>query len=87
LEDSGYDCSGSVSHVLIKAGLLRSPLTSGSFTRYGSSGPGRWITIHARRGHVFMTICGHGERGESGPRWCSHMRGTSGFVMRHPPGL
>lgn len=94
LEDSGYDCSGSVSYVLIKAGLLRSPLTSGSFTRYGSSGPGRWITIHARHGHVFMTICGlrldtggHGGRGESGPRWRAHMRGTSGFVMRHPPGL
>jgi hypothetical protein len=94
LEDTGYDCSGSVSYVLIKAGLLRSPLTSGSFTRYGSPGPGRWITIYARNGHVFMTICGlrldtggHGGRGESGPRWRTHMRGTSGFVMRHPPGF
>jgi hypothetical protein len=94
LEDTGYDCSGSVSYVLIKAGLLRAPITSGTFTRYGASGPGKWITIHARNGHVFMTICGlrldtggHGGRGESGPRWCTHMRGTSGFVMRHPPGF
>jgi cell wall-associated NlpC family hydrolase len=94
LEDSGYDCSGSVSYVLIKAGLLRSPLTSGAFTRYGAPGPGRWITIYARNGHVFMSICGlrldtggRGGRGESGPRWSTSMRGTSGFVMRHPPGL
>jgi cell wall-associated NlpC family hydrolase len=94
LEDSGYDCSGSVSYVLIKAGLLRSPLTSGAFTRYGAPGPGRWITIYARNGHVFMSICGlrldtggRGGRGESGPRWSTNMRGTSGFVMRHPPGL
>jgi hypothetical protein len=94
LEDSGYDCSGSVSCVLIKAGLLDSPLNSSSFTRFGAPGRGRWITIHARHGHVFMTICGlrldtggSGGRGESGPRWRSHMRGTSGFVMRHPPGF
>ena len=94
LEDNGYDCSGSVSYVLIKAGLLRSPLTSGAFTRYGQPGPGRWITIHARNGHVFLTLCGlrldtggHGGRGESGPRWCSNSRGSGGFVMRHPPGL
>lgn len=94
LEDSGYDCSGSVSYVLIKAGLLGAPLNSGSFTRYGAPGRGRWITIYARHGHVFMTICGlrldtggSGGRGESGPRWRTHMRGSSGFVMRHPPGF
>lgn len=94
LEDNGYDCSGSVSYVLIKAGLMRSPLTSGGFTRYGSPGPGRWITIYARNGHVFMTVCGlrldtggHGGRGESGPRWCPNFRSTIGFVIRHPVGF
>lgn len=94
LEDSGYDCSGSVSYVLIKAGLLGSPLNSSSFTRFGAPGRGRWITIYARPGHVFMTICGlrldtggNAGRGESGPRWRTSMRGTSGFVMRHPPGF
>jgi hypothetical protein len=94
LEDSGYDCSGSVSYVLIRAGLLDSVLHSSAFTRYGAPGPGKWITIYARNGHVFMTICGlrldtggSGGRGESGPRWRPHMRGTSGFVMRHPPGF
>lgn len=94
LEDNGYDCSGSVSYVLIKSGLLRSPLTSGSFMRNGESGPGRWITIYARNGHVFMTLCGlrldtggHAGYHESGPRWCPNSRGISGFVMRHPPGF
>lgn len=94
LEDNGYDCSGSVSYVLIKAGLLRSPITSGEFTRYGAPGPGRWITIRACHGHVFITLYGlrlktggHQGRGESGPRWRSAMRGIDGFVTRHPPGL
>jgi cell wall-associated NlpC family hydrolase len=93
-EDSGYDCSGSVSYVLMKAGLLRSPGTSRSLMKYGEAGPGRWITIYARNGHAFMTICGlrldtggHAGRGESGPRWRPNGRGGSGFVMRHPPGL
>jgi cell wall-associated NlpC family hydrolase len=92
LEDTGYDCSGSVSYVLIHAGLLRSPINSGAFTRYGSAGPGRWITIHARSGHVFMTICGlrldTGGHAGRGPRWCPDLRRAgSGFVMRHPPGF
>lgn len=94
IEDSGYDCSGSVSYALIKAGLLRSPLTSRGFLRYGKSGRGRWITIYAKNGHVFMTICGlrfdtggHNGRGESGPRWRTGSRSTAGFTMRHPPGF
>ncbi|MCB1130328.1 MAG: hypothetical protein KDN05_04310 [Verrucomicrobiae bacterium] len=90
IHDNGYDCSGSVSYVLIRAGLLRRPLTSGSFTRYGEAGPGRWITIYARNGHVFMTICGirfdTGGGGEKGPRWRHQMRTPAGFVARHPPG-
>ena len=39
--DSGYDCSGSVSYALHGAGLLSSALTSGGFMSWGSSGPGR----------------------------------------------
>ncbi len=35
VEDSGYDCSGAVSYVLIQAGLLRSPMTSKGFRDYG----------------------------------------------------
>src|SRR5687768_3652674 len=34
LNDRGYDCSGAVSYVLHKAGLLRGPLTSKGFRNY-----------------------------------------------------
>ncbi len=94
MEDSGYDCSGSVSYVLRKAGLLAGALTSSSFGSYGQPGPGRWITIYAGRGHVFMTVCGlrfdtggHRGIGESGPRWSTSPRYAANFVLRHPPGL
>ena len=94
LEDWGYDCSGSVSYVLMKSGLLGGPLTSGSFATYGDPGQGRWITIFAGPGHVFMSVCGlrldtGGRRGigESGPRWSPYPRYASGFVARHPPGF
>lgn len=94
LEDTGYDCSGSVSYVLIKAGLLDAPRTSRSFSGYGEAGPGKWITIYARPGHVFMTVCGlrldtggRGGIGESGPRWSPQPRGGTGWAVRHPPGF
>jgi cell wall-associated NlpC family hydrolase len=88
---SGYDCSGSVSFALAGAGLLDSPLTSGLLARWGAAGPGRWITIYANGGHVFMEVAGlrfdtGGIRG-SGTRWQATGRSTSGFVARHPEGL
>jgi cell wall-associated NlpC family hydrolase len=88
---SGYDCSGSVSFALAGAGLLDTPLTSGLLARWGAPGPGRWITIHANGGHVFMEVAGlrfdtGGIRG-SGTRWQATGRSTSGFVARHPEGL
>src|SRR4051812_6210749 len=88
--DSGYDCSGSVSYVLHAAGVLSSPLDSTSLMSYGAPGPGRYITIYANSGHAFMTINGRrfdtGYGGE-GNRWASGSRPTAGFVVRHPPGL
>ncbi len=88
--DSGYDCSGSVSYVLHAAGVLSSPLTSGALMSYGAPGPGRHITIYANSGHTFMTI--NGRRfdtgyGGHGNRWASGSRPTGGYVVRHPPGL
>ena len=88
---SGYDCSGSVSFALAGAGLLDSPLTSGLLAQWGATGPGRWITIYANGGHVFMEVAGlrfdtGGIRG-SGTRWQATGRSTSGFVARHPEGL
>lgn len=91
--DRGYDCSGSVSYVLIQAGLLGRPLTSSGFARYGLPGPGKFISIYAGPGHVFMTVCGlrldtggRGGRGESGPRWSTSARYGSQWTVRHPPG-
>ena len=90
-EDSGYDCSGSVSYALHGAGLLSSPLTSGGFMRYGSPGPGRRITIYASPSHVYMVVDGRRfdttGRSESGSRWQASDRSSAGYVVRHPPGL
>jgi len=91
---SGYDCSGSVSYVLHAAGLLRSPLPSGSFVNWGAPGRGRWITIYANGGHMFMTIkTASGIRRydtsgmDDGTRWDSRMRSSSGYSVRHPVGF
>jgi cell wall-associated NlpC family hydrolase len=90
--DSGYDCSGSVSYALAAAGLLDSPLVSGAFAKWGSPGPGRWITIYANAGHVFMYVAGlrfdtSGRDGPFGSRWQTAPRSLAGFTVRHPTGL
>ena len=93
LEDVGYDCSSSVSYMLIKAGLLNQVLTSKSFADYGASGPGRYVTLWIKPGHhVFITICGlrfdtTGGQVADGPRWRKTDRSLSGFMPRHPHGL
>src|SRR5215212_6572604 len=45
--DTGYDCSGSVSYVLHAAGLLSRALDSPGFMSYGERGRGSWITIRS----------------------------------------
>jgi hypothetical protein len=94
LKDRGYDCSGSVSYVLHKAGLLRGPLTSRGFLKYGAPGPGRFISIYVSGDHVFLSICGlrfdtsdYGSRRGDGPRWRPTARKFTGFTIRHIPGL
>jgi hypothetical protein len=93
---AGYDCSGTVSYALHGAGLLSSPLDSGSFMRWQRRGRGAWITVYANGGHAWMTIAGlrldtssAGERVSSGdgPRWRKNMRGGRGFKKRHPSGF
>jgi len=87
----GYDCSGSVSFALAGAGLLDAPLTSGELAHWGAPGPGRWITIYANDGHVFMDVAGlrfdTGALPGAGTRWQASGRDTSGFTARHPGGL
>jgi len=91
LNDSGYDCSGSVSYVLREAGLLKGCLASKDYFKYGKKGAGQWITLYIRDGHVFMTIAGlrldtGGPGQETGPRWKPETRQGRGHVMRHPSG-
>jgi hypothetical protein len=96
-KSKGYDCSGAVSYVLHAAGLLPTPMDSGSLARrWGAPGIGSWITVYANAGHTFMTIAGlrydTSAVGESlnqgsGPRWRSTIRGGTGYVARYSPGL
>jgi cell wall-associated NlpC family hydrolase len=89
--DNGYDCSGSVSFALAGAGLLEAPLTSGGFMNWAASGPGKWITIYADEGHMFMVVAGlrfdTSGRGRAGTRWQADPRSGAGMSVRHAPGL
>jgi hypothetical protein len=92
VHDRCFDCSGATSHVLQSAGLLDGPMPSRGFRRYGSSGEGRWISIWARRGHVFLVVAGlrfdtgWNDEGD-GPRWTTKSRPARSYVIRHPQGL
>jgi cell wall-associated NlpC family hydrolase len=90
-QDSGYDCSGSVSYALAAAGLLDRPLASGPLMRWGKPGKGKWITIYTNPGHVWMVVAGVRfdtvARGQTGSRWINSPADTSGYVARHPPGF
>ena len=87
----GYDCSGTVSYALHAAGLLRSPLDSGSFMTWGERGRGQWITVYTNPGHAWAIIAGMrldtSGPGESGPRWRTETRTGRGFRARHPLGF
>jgi peptidoglycan hydrolase-like protein with peptidoglycan-binding domain len=89
--DTGYDCSGSVSYALHGGGLLSRALSAGDFMSWGSPGKGRWITIYARPGHVYMVVNGRRfdttGRDSSGGRWQHQQRSSMGYVVRHPTGL
>ena len=92
----GYDCSGAISYLMRAAGLLKRPMASGPFMRWGKPGSGQWITVYANRGHMFAVIAGlrfdTSAVGESlnqgsGPRWRSTARSAAGYVARYRPGL
>jgi hypothetical protein len=85
-KSKGYDCSGAVSYVLGPkgAGLIDSPMPSGSFTNWGSQGKGKWITTYANSGHMFVVIAGlrfdtsQPDDGRSGPGWSKDI--SKGFA-------
>ncbi len=90
--DTAYDCSGAASFVLQATGRLSSPTTSTAFRRFGEKGEGKWISIYARKGHVFLVVAGlrfdtgYGD-GARGPRWSARSRPAPDAVIRHPRGL
>jgi hypothetical protein len=93
-EDTGYDCSGSLSFILAAAGLLGSTETSGELAHYGDPGRGKWITIFANDGHTFAYIAGLRfdtvALAETGSRWSNRSADEPDlrtFAVRHPPGL
>jgi 3D (Asp-Asp-Asp) domain-containing protein len=54
-----YDCSSSTSYLLYKAGLLGpSAETSTELESWGEPGPGKYLTIYANSGHVFLAVAG-----------------------------
>jgi hypothetical protein len=97
---AGADCSGTVSFALHAAGLLKTPLDSSSFMRWGERGKGAWITVFTNPGHAYAkiaglrldtSIAGMSRSGafaasafERGPRWRPMGRSPRGFVKRHP---
>jgi peptidoglycan hydrolase-like protein with peptidoglycan-binding domain len=90
-QDTGYDCSGSVSFALHGAGLMDAPLASYDFYTWGEPGPGQWVTIYARNDHAYMVVAGlrydtASSKG-GGSRWTSEQRAPDGYVARHPTGL
>jgi hypothetical protein len=98
-----YDCSGTVSYVLYKLGLLQVAEDSGELESFGDPGPGKWITVYATSGHTWIDIAGialdtspSGNPSTwappgSGPRWRPNPTGNLAdgwsYVVRHPNGL
>ncbi len=79
--DSGYDCSGSVSYALHGGGLIKAPQASGGLMSYGAPGPGKRITVYANAGHAYMVIDGRrfdtSARSQTGNRWTSESRSSA----------
>jgi peptidoglycan hydrolase-like protein with peptidoglycan-binding domain len=90
-DDSGYDCSGSISYALHGAGLLDTALDSTGFMSWGESGPGEWVSVYAHSGHAYMIVAGlrfdTSARRQTGNRWSATPRSPSGYTVRHPEGL
>lgn len=89
--DTGYDCSGSMSYALHGAGLLDTALDSTGFMSWGERGRGEWVTTYAHGGHGYMVVAGlrfdTSARKATGNRWSDQMRSPSGYTIRHPEGL
>lgn len=95
LYDRGYDCSGAVGYGLIRTGMLASPMVSGGMAKAFAAGAGKWVTIYANAGHVYMEVAGLrfdtspiGDASRnSGVRWRPVIGRRAGFAVRHVAGL
>ncbi len=92
--DSGYDCSGSVSHALYGGRFLRTPLASGDLMSWGDDGPGQWITVYAHGGHAYLVVAGlrldtslRDDPSRTGPQWSLKLRRSASYQPRHPRGF
>jgi hypothetical protein len=95
VDDTAFDCSGAVGYGLIKTGMLQTTMVSGSFSKWGAAGPGRWVTTYSTRGHVYTEVAGlrldtspvGDPLGQDGVRWRPLIGARRSFHMRHPIGL
>jgi peptidoglycan hydrolase-like protein with peptidoglycan-binding domain len=90
-QDSGYDCSGSVSFALHGAGLIDTPMSSYDFPGWGQPGPGQWVTVYGMQSHAYMVVAGirfdtSASKG-GGSRWTTAPRSSAGYTAVHPAGL
>jgi peptidoglycan hydrolase-like protein with peptidoglycan-binding domain len=90
-QDTGYDCSGSVSFALHGAGLIDTPMSSYDFPSWGVAGPGQWVTVYGNAGHAYMVVAGirfdtSASKG-GGSRWTTESRSPAGYAATHPAGL
>lgn len=97
--DQDLDCSSSTSRALYELGLYLGSYAqvSGRFEKYGDSGRGRYVTVHANVEHVWIEFTlpegwwrfdtsPHGD-GDRGPRVRTGRRHDRSFAHRHPRGL
>ena len=91
MEDSGYDCSGSMSYAFHGAGMLDQALDSTGFMSWGDAGKGQWVTTYANSGHSFMVVAGlrfdTSGRAGAGSTLADRHALRKGYTVRHPPGL
>lgn len=86
---SGYDCSGSISYTLHKAGLIDTPMNSTALAGWGKPGKGEYVTIYANGSHAYMVVAGvrFDTSGANPSRWQKPREDNSGYEIRHPDGL
>jgi hypothetical protein len=82
-----YDCSGTVSYALKGARMVKKPMPSGSYTKWGERGKGEWISVYANSGHMYAVIAGlrldTSMTKGAGPGWSKQMRSSKGYKKRH----